>query len=77
MSKNTDLSDTFMNAISAHNGLIHVVLYVNTVTSEGVSVLVSNSPKLIEFHASLFDSDIDVDRIYKYAAKKFLTAGCL
>ena len=71
MSKDTDLSDTFFNTISAHGGLVHVVLYVSSVTKKGVSVLVRNSPKLMGFHASLYDDDIKVDRIYKFVVKQF------
>ena len=71
MSKDTDLSDTFLNTISAHGRLVHVVLYVSSVTRKGVSVLVRNSPKLMGFHASLYDDDIKVDRIYKFVVKQF------
>ena len=67
MSKDTDLSDTFLSAISAHGGLVHVVLYVSSVTSKGVSVLVRNSPKLMGFHATLYD----VNFIYQYNVKQF------
>ncbi|XP_065888343.1 uncharacterized protein [Dysidea avara] len=46
----TDLSDNFTSMISVHGGLEHVVLYVRSVTSEGVTVLVKNSPSLMTFH---------------------------
>jgi len=54
-SNHTDLPSTFMNAISAHGLLIHVVLYVRSVTSEGVTVLVRNSPNLITLHIIVDD----------------------
>ena len=46
----TDLPNNFMNMVSAHGRLEHVVLYVNSVTSEGIAMLVSNSPNLVTFH---------------------------
>ena len=46
-----DLSDTFMKAISSHGGLVHVVLCVDSVTTNGAHVLVENSPELMTFHA--------------------------
>ena len=49
---------TFFTAISAHGGLVHVVLYVQSVTREGVAALIWNSPKLITFH-SLVDQICD------------------
>ena len=71
-SKDTDLSDAFLSTISAHGGLVHVVLYVNSVTKKGVCGLVQNSPKLMGFHAFLYDEDIKVNRIYKFVIKQFL-----
>ena len=46
----TDLSDTFMHSVSAHGGLVHVVLCVNSVTGESVAALITNSPKLTLYH---------------------------
>ena len=68
-SKNTDLSDTFLSTLSAHGGLVHVVLYVRSVTTEGVSVLVKNSPKLMGFHATLY-GNVNVDSIYQLLGVK-------
>jgi len=42
-----DLSTYFMTTISAHGGLVHVMLRVKSVTSEGISGLIRNSPKLM------------------------------
>ena len=44
-----------MTTISAHCGLVNVVLRVRSVTSEGVTVLVENSPKLLILHLSIYD----------------------
>ena len=46
-SNHTYLPGMFMSTISAHGGLVHVVLCVRSVTIEGVTVLVRNSPNLI------------------------------
>ena len=51
----TDLPDTFTSSLSAHGGLEHVVLFVMSVTSEGIATLVRNSPKLMTFHSVLFE----------------------
>ena len=55
----SDIPDTFMSSISAHGRLIHVVLCVKTVTSEGVTVLVVNSPNLLTLHVSLCGGLLD------------------
>ena len=49
-SNHTNIPDSFMTVISAHGGLVHVVLSVRSVTSEGVAALVRNSPNLITLH---------------------------
>ena len=43
----TDLPDVFMETLSAHGGLVHVIVSVNSVTVEGVTSLVVNSPRLL------------------------------
>ena len=48
------ISDSFMHAISAHGGLVHVVLYVFKVTTEGIATLIANSPKLETCHIYTF-----------------------
>ncbi|XP_065882290.1 uncharacterized protein [Dysidea avara] len=50
----TDIPDNFMSSLSAHGGLVHVVLCVRSVTSEGITVLVVNSPKLMTFHVIIY-----------------------
>ena len=50
----TQIPDSFMNIISAHGGLVHVVLYVYDVTTEGIATLITNSPKLETYHIYSF-----------------------
>ena len=54
-SNHSDLPSTFMATISAHGLLVHVVLCVRSVTSEGVIVLVRNSPNLVTLHIIVDD----------------------
>ena len=42
-----------MTTISVHGGLVYVVLCVRSVTSEGVTVLVMNSPNLLMLHVAV------------------------
>ena len=42
-----------MNTISANGELVHVVLCVRSVTSEGVTVLIKNSPNLLTLHVHI------------------------
>jgi len=44
------IPDEFMNAVSAHFELVHVVLQAYSVSSSGITVLIANSPKLITCH---------------------------
>ena len=53
-------SDSFMETISAHGGLVHVILRILSVTTKGVTDLIANSPKLITccIHAhSIYSSE--------------------
>jgi len=58
-----------MASLSCHSGLVHVYMVVGSLTGEGITSLVRNSPKLITLH--LFSRDIlheDVD-IKHFSAK--------
>ena len=55
-----DLPDDFMRSISAHGGLVHVELFVRSVTSEGITLLVTNSSNLLTFHAFLDDEPFEL-----------------
>ena len=45
-SPHTDVPDDFMTSVSAHGGLVHVVLSVRSLTIEDIKSLLRNSPKL-------------------------------
>ena len=47
LSHSTDLDDKFMDSVSAHGGLVHVVLLVNSMTANGIASLIKNSPNLL------------------------------
>ena len=46
-SEQTNLDDNFMDTVSAHGGLIHVILFVRSMTSKGITSLIKNSPNLL------------------------------
>jgi len=45
----TDINDNFMDMVSTHGGLIHVALFVNSVSRKGITTLIRNSPNLLSF----------------------------
>ena len=48
--RDTSIPNTFMQAISAHGGLVHVVLMARHVSEDGITTLIGNSPNLIALH---------------------------
>ena len=81
------LPDSFMNAISAHGGLVHVILNVDFVTQTGIAALIENSPNLITCHVYIqneaawhifFSSgDFRSRLVEKYSQRKlFLCGSC-
>ena len=48
-SKFTDIDDNFMDMVSIHGGLIHVALFVGSVTCNGITTLIRDSPNLLTF----------------------------
>jgi len=46
----SEIPDAFLQAVSVHGGLVHVVLNVWSVSSDGLAVLIHNSPDLVTFH---------------------------
>jgi len=50
ISDQLSLTDGFMHLVSAHGGLVHVILSVNFVTQNGITALIENSPNLITCH---------------------------
>ena len=65
-SPHTNVPDDFMTSVSAHCGLVHVVMKVGSLTVEGITSLVRNSPELITLHLCT----IAIDHVY---VKKFDT----
>ena len=49
-SNDRGIPDSFMDTVSAHGGLVHVVLRCLSVTTKGVTALIANSPKLMTCH---------------------------
>ena len=45
-SKYTDMPDSFMDSISLHGGLEHLILSVRSITIRGIYAVISNSPNL-------------------------------
>jgi len=43
-STSTAIPDVFMNSVSAHGGLVHLFLFVSSVSVAGISAMIENSP---------------------------------
>jgi len=72
--------DDFMTSVSAHGGLIHVVMSVQTFEVDGITSLVKNSPRLITLHLSavlctMGYVGMDVSLKKKFWNRKLFTAG--
>jgi len=52
------LPDNYMNTISAHGGLVHVILSLHFVTQNGIAVLIENSPVLITCHVHIRTGEV-------------------
>jgi len=48
-SHSTNIPDIFMETISVHGRLLHVALLVNSLTIQGIIILIRNSPELLTF----------------------------
>ena len=71
-----DVHDDFMTSISAHGGLVHVVLSVNTLKVDGITSLVRNSPQLITLYLCCGVCIGDVGSLKKrFWNRKLFTAG--
>ena len=46
-SMQTNLDDNFMDTVSAHGGLIYVTFFIRSMTSNGITTLIKNSPNLL------------------------------
>ena len=75
----TDVPDDFMTSVSAHSGLVHVVMKVKTLEVDGITSLVRNSPQLITLHlcaaGTMGDVGMDVSLKKKFWNRKLFTAG--
>ena len=76
------LPDDFMASISSHGGLVHVVLHVRSLTSEGIIVLLKNSPNLLTFHAfsdsdafEFLDQDLEATLLVMISNQKLFKCG--
>ena len=52
-SLNTKVPDEFMTSVSAHGGLVHIAMNIQSLTAEGITSLVRNSPKLLMLHLAV------------------------
>ena len=88
-SEDTDLNITFLDTVSAHGELKHVLLSFNSVPSEGITILIENSPKLITclifMYTKVYDSQgtkvnlkgFKVTLKEKFPHRKLFTCGSL
>ena len=70
-STSTVIPDTFMTSVSVHGGLFHVFLSVASVSVDGISVLIENSPKLITFQSLMEIRDKGGRRLPPYEFVQF------
>ena len=76
ISKSLELSESFMVSLSAHGGLVHVILHVKSVTQTGIEALIGNSPNLVTFH--IYNASLCVSReldLRRYANRKLFLCG--
>jgi len=69
-----------MTSVSAHGGLVHVVMKVQTLKVDSITSLVRNSPQLIILHLSADLCTVgyvgmDVSLKKKFSNRKLFTAG--
>ena len=80
-SPQTDVSDDFITSVSAHGGLVRVFMKVKSLTVEGITSLVRNSPKLTALfllQVSAIDVSVeDFNTILKklFQKRKLFTKG--
>lgn len=68
----TDIPDSFMDMISLHGGLEHMILSVRSITVNGIKTLISNSPKLMSF-CGFIDQPLYNENGRKLQSKDFKT----
>ena len=77
LSETIHLDDSFMKMVSAHGGLVHVVFTVGSVTSQGVSTLINNSPNLLSFILceTTLNKSLNASLRKKFSHRKLFTSG--
>jgi len=73
-----DITEVFLGSISAHGGLVHVILDVNSVTGGGITALIKNSFNLLTFHIyvkSIEGLDLQVTLKEMFHNRKLFTTG--
>ena len=82
--RDADLDDNFMDVVSVHGGLLHVALFVGSVTHKGICTLIKNSPDLITFGLAIHEQKRrkEIHSILlgewigkKFASRKLFTSG--
>ena len=61
-----DLTDEFVEVLSAHGQLECVILYVKSITITGITILINNSPKLTSLHISMIKPLFNEDYTYRH-----------
>ena len=78
-SKSLELPESFMVSLSAHGGLVHVILHVKSVTQTGIEALIGNSPNLITFHVHnaglCVSTEFNLRLKRRYANRKLFLCG--
>jgi len=81
----TEIPDIFMKTVSAHGGLVHVVMSVSSVIVDGIVTLVQNSPELLTLnvyaqlisnHSSASPEEQLEESLQKYSNRKLFNVGC-
>ena len=80
----TSIPEIFLETVSAHGGLVHIALFVRSVSIVGVIKLVRNSPKLltclIDMEQFITDDHNTVENLkenlqHQFAGRKLFTVG--
>ena len=85
----SEIPNIFMDTVSAHGGLIHVVFFISSVTVNGIVTLVKNSPELLTlniYNAELICNQSELNSIspedklqeslQKFSNRKLFNVGC-
>ena len=62
---------TFMQRVSAHGGLVHVLLRASHFSDDGITALIGNSPNLITFHITVEWGNITSDTGVVFSKKDY------